>query len=350
MQPPIQLEYTCTDADLREAESLHLREQSTGKSASWTWAKRLGLIAGFLAIVYFRFRGQVAPKQLVLMMLFSTALLLLFQFGLGSSRKKSDATSTQLVVSECELTFTDRNGRATFLWSALGQCLESPNLFVLLDRPKGLLFVIPKRAFPDRAAQDWFRAQAQQPRTVAGTCSKTPFAVSPPADSIVLNYQLTFRDYLVRNVSSWRVKGIALLMVGISGGACLWQAVYPSADAVNGPAKVFAIMLPAVFAILALVILMVSLFWWYAERQYRGPKRVVLSDLGVDFTDQAGRRLSPWSTYQNYLENRWGFFVWNRRGMAWLMFPKHNFETPADLERFRGLIRAHLQHSRWFIY
>jgi hypothetical protein len=46
-------------------------------------------------------------------------------------------------------------------WSAISSWLESPNLFIVVDNtPESI--IIPKRAFPDRAAVDAFRSEVSQ--------------------------------------------------------------------------------------------------------------------------------------------------------------------------------------------
>jgi hypothetical protein len=55
----------------------------------------------------------------------------------------------------------------------------------------------------------------------------------------------------------------------------------------------------------------------------------------------------PWRNYECYLENRWGFVLWNRQS-AWYVLPKRAFASDAELARCRAWVQANLRKSRWF--
>jgi hypothetical protein len=59
---PLNLEYICTEAEMREAQSLHLRRALGGGSRWLTWLVLFGILAALLTLLYFRIRTEVAPK------------------------------------------------------------------------------------------------------------------------------------------------------------------------------------------------------------------------------------------------------------------------------------------------
>jgi hypothetical protein len=344
------LEYIMTDADLREAQSLHLRERFTGKSAWRAWAMQLGIAAGFSLLIYFRFRGQASPTTMALVIGSAIALLAWFQFGLRSSRRTEPAT-TRLEVSERELIFTTQNGRSVLLWSAFAQCLESPRLFVLLDRPQGALFVIPKRAFPDAAGQHWFRTLANQthqaPPTIASAAAPVP--LPPVAGGIPLRFELTLGDYIWRLVYSGRVKLVGALLLVVTIASSVQVLFRADAQPVRERLAPLAINISIMIGLVVVVVLMfVPLLWWVLERKQRVVQQLVISDAGIDFATSEMGGLVAWSTYDRYLENGWGFIIWNRQRGDWYGLPKRVFASPADLARCRELLQTHLKRSRWF--
>lgn len=348
MATRLQLEYTCTSVELNEARALYERDP-VGRKAKLRSSLVLSVMfVVFLALIYFRIRTEVAPKHQPWFLLIAGGVILLGYHSFQSNSKKPGAP-TKLEISEKELVFVCGEARTSCLWSAFSQCLDSPNLFVLMDRSKQLLYTIPKRAFPDQTSQNWFRCLASQSNPTSAPSGEIRHTLPQQSpDAILLSYQLRYRDYLIHNISSWRFKGIALLMLFISIGSCLWQAIHPSPDAVNGPWKVLAIMLPLCLGMLVGVIFLVSSFWWFSESRHRERQQLAISDVGIDFISRDSSGLLPWTTYQNYFENRWSFFVWNSRSSVWFMFPKHAFATELEQEKFRAMLQKHLRPSRWF--
>jgi hypothetical protein len=254
----------------------------------------------------------------------------------------------RLEVSERELVFNNGNGRTAMQWSAFSQCIESPNLFVLVDRPKAILFAVPKRAFPDEPAQNWFRAQATQLRSVAAAEPDEAFIPGRfvTANGIALTVQLKYRDYLDRNFTSWRIKGMFIGIFALVIAVTLFST--PPPDAVHSNLETFLIMLPMLTVIMAFVICVMSFVFWRGEKKYLEPNQIVLSSEGIEFAGRDSSGRLPWSTYKYYRESRWSFFVWNPHGSVWFMFPKREFATPSDLIQFRTLLEANLKPSRWF--
>jgi hypothetical protein len=309
----LQLEYTCTEAEMKEAQSLNLHRQCGGGPK---WRSRfifyafVGVIA---ALVYLRFKMEIAPKDRLWFVALVVVVFIALQFFKRMTRQKADKL-VRLEVSEREVVFITGAGRTVMPWSAFSQCLESPTLFALLDRPKHLLYAVPKRAFPDEAAQNWFRALANQPPSVAA--SSVSEAAVPgrfAAKGITLIVQLKYRDYLTRMLTSWRMKGIALGIFVFVIGMFFYSAAHPPPDAVNSPTKVFLIMLATLTPMLVVVFFVVAFVSWRSEKKYLTPKQVALTSEGIEFADREGSGLLAWATYKYFLENRWSFSCGIRR-------------------------------------
>src|SRR5262245_20281693 len=131
----LQLEYSCTETETKEAESLHSQQKFGGAPK---WVSRLVSYASLMLIaagLYFRFRRRIAPEDrlwfIALALVVFIALLIVKRF----TRAKSDQT-IRLEISERELVFINSGSRTAMPWSAFSQCFESPTVFALLDRPR----------------------------------------------------------------------------------------------------------------------------------------------------------------------------------------------------------------------
>ena len=350
MTLPLKLEYICTDAELKEAQSLSLRQQLGGGSRWRTLLVLFVILAGVLTLLYFQFKTEIAPQYRPYFLVLVGVAFAFFFFKQRQVRKQPDLP-TRLEVSEHGITILNDTTRIDVHWSGFSQCLESPNLFVLVDKPKRFLITLPKRAFPDAAAQDWFRVQANQPSAVAASTADVPFTPKQPAtDGITLNCQLGYRDYVNRTVTSWRMRGIALAIYAFAIGMCVYQGMQPpTPERVNSPEKVMCIMLAVLTVMMLCLIPIISFFMWRRDIKYLSPRQLVLTGEHIAFAGPDGHGILPWATFTCYLENRRSFFVWNTNGQAWDMFPKRTFTSVTDLERTRELLKQKLRPSRWFI-
>src|SRR5262249_14535540 len=157
---------------------------------------------------WFRFR-EIPEGYRALILAAIVGGSVLFAFFKRRFNKAVPRTS-QVEISESEFTILGPDARVALPWSAFSQSLESPDLFVLVDRPKQTLIVIPKRAFPSESWQTWFREQAAKPLDVmTPDPSEYPaLAWAASADRIALTIRLRFRDYLDRTLASWRTWAI----------------------------------------------------------------------------------------------------------------------------------------------
>jgi len=344
----LQLEYSCTEAEMKEAQSLTLQRQFGGGPK---WRSKLifyAFISVIAALVYLCFRTEIAPKDRPWFIALVIVVFILLQLFKRMTRQQRDKP-LRLAVSEREVVFNTAHGRTAMPWPAFSQCLESPALFVLMDRPKLILWAVPKRAFPVQASQNWFRSLANQPPSVAP--SSAGEALVPArfgGKGITMTVQLKYRDYLARMLTLWRFRGTGLGIFVFVVGCFLYSTAYPPPHAVNSPAKVFLIMLAILTPMLAIMFSLVAFLSWRSEKKYLAPKQFSLSGDGIEFAGGDGSGLLAWTTYRYYLQNRWAFFVWNPRGSLCFMFPKREFASPTDLEQCRDLLRTNLKSSRWF--
>src|SRR5262249_43908074 len=160
--------------EMKEAQELQLRQQ-LGRGSKWLTRLLLAAFTLFAAtVLYFKLKTEMKPGERVWFIALVIVAFIGLQVFKRMTRRKTDRLS-RLDVSERELVFANGDTRAALQWSALAQCLESPNLFVLVHRSKQFLYTVPKRVFPDEAARDWFRAQASQPQSVAPTAAGETF-------------------------------------------------------------------------------------------------------------------------------------------------------------------------------
>lgn len=346
----LQLEYICTDAEMREAQSLELRETLGKGSRVWTNLALFGMLALALALVYFQLRNEVSPRWRIFYLLLFPAAFVFLHFSKKRARNRP-RKPVKIELSDREVMIINDGLRVSTPWTEFGKCLESPNIFILLNKTGRYLLIFPKRVFPDERAQNWFRSQASQPHNVAASTADTPFSASMPvpADGIALNFQLGYWDYFNRLITSWRTRGIALGLYMLITGICLYQGAQPDPDAVNSPAKVyFVFMLPIFTAMLVIIAPVVALISWLNEKKHLTPRQIVLSGERLDFGGPDGSGFIPWTTFKYYKENRWSFYVWNPSPRQWDMFPKRAFTSAMEIERCRALLQKKLLRSRWF--
>src|SRR5262249_16316891 len=147
---------------------------------------------------------------------------------LRKARKTVPATA-KLEISETELAIVGPASRVAAPWSAFSQCLESPELFVLLDRPKKVIFVIPKRAFSDEKSQIWFREQVDSGLNLPPVQTYEPPLLRPSAqgDRITFTVQLRYRDFVDVTLASWFTWAVILVWAALIIAATFAQDANP---------------------------------------------------------------------------------------------------------------------------
>ena len=331
----LQLEYTCTNAEMREARLLYRR--LLGKGSRF---RKLLIVFGILAVLvvlaYFLIRPQVATKNTFWFLVLYAAVFAFFYFrAVNRSQKK-----LKFELSDKEVTTVRDDSRFSWPWSTFGDCLESSGLFVLPDKSKRYFLVFPKRAFPNEATQNWFRNLANQRSNESTADIPVSYDASATAQGIVLNYKLSYGDCLYRTLMSWRTKGAAILLYSIPFLMFFYWLVHPDPRPnVNSPTEtIFAFALPSFTAILAVAIVFWSVVSWYFDTKILGNRQVILSAERLDFTTSKGRGFVPWTSFKYWLEDRRCFVIWNTFGSGCEMFPKRAFTSPSEVENCRRLL------------
>ena len=347
----LELEYACTDAELQEARDLAPRLTLGGGSK---WRTRLILLA-FYALMLFlldlEFRRDFElPARLCLLAGFA-ALFVVLHFVRRRSKRKPASPPSRVEASETDLTFVSDGARVSMPWSGFARTAETPRLFVLIDRPKLTLVVVPKRTFPDSEALEWFRSQATRRQGSSGSpvdaASRARAPGSPGQVSVV--FRLGYSDFLNRNASSWRTRTLFLPVLVVPVGILLLLGTWkPFAGVADVPASRMVAAMLGFFGLLVAVILLRTLLEWLSERRHHGLRRIVVSSDEIRCDDDLEHGAISWSALANYMENRWAFFIWDARRLSWQMIPKRAFASVADLDRCRDLLSRRLRPSRWF--
>jgi hypothetical protein len=347
-KPMLQLEYICTDTEMQEAQSLNTRQQLGKGSRVRTYVVLFGTLAFVMGAAYFQMRTEIPPNYRP-WFLALIAVVFVFFFFKNRRAGKGPKKPVKLELTDREVTIINDGAGVSTQWSGFGQFLESPNLFVLVDKTKRYLLVFPKRVFPDVSAQNWFRNQANQRANVAASTADVPVLHSAPpvTDGIVLNFRLGYRDYLNHMLISWKTKGVLLSVYLFIIGEYLYMLAHPDPNAVNSPTKVmFVFMLPIFTAGMAIMLPVVAFFTWRSDTKYLPPRQFVLSAGQIGMAEPDGTAFAPWTAYKYWRESQSCFVIW--KGQHWDMFPKRAFTSQADIEKCRTFLQQNLKRSRWF--
>lgn len=344
MPPPLRLEYTCTPAEMDQAQSLFVREQVAGGSKWRTNLVLLVSLAGMLLAAWFRFRQiPEAKRSLLLAAIVAGSVLFV---ALRKRLRKSASATNQVEISETDFTVLNGDSKVVMPWSAFGDCLESSELFVLTDRPKRTLFVVPKRAFSSEDWQTWFRQLAvNAPSIPAATERREPASSSATGSRVKLCVHPRFGDSLACTLASWRTRGLCLCLGAIVLGCFLYVAANPPPNAVNSTAKVLVMSIPFVLVMLSVPIAVWSVLSWRARAAY-GPQEISLCEQSLAVSSAEGNVTLPWTNFEHFKETAWVFILWHRS--HWIVLPKRSFASLNDLIWFRGLLERRLKPSRWF--
>ena len=348
MPETLRLEYSCTHAELEEAQSLNLRRQLGGGSKWKTWLMLLLMLVGMLLAFYWQIVREVSPvyrPYVIGGLIFLIAGIMIWR----RLTRKDTSQTTRVEISEAEFVILGPDSRVAMPWSAFGDCLESHNLFALVDRPKGLLLIVPKRAFPNESAQDSFRSLAQSKRSPVQPLKPPVAADSKCGEQVAITVRLRFRDYLDRTIASYRTWGIFLLIMLFVLGTTIYSAAHPPPKAVYTATQVFfRFEVPFLLVMMVVIVLVISVHTWRLHVKYLVAQSLLLSDVSIEFSGEDGQGVLPWSSYTRYKETRWSFILWNPRNSLWTMIPKRSFSSADDLKRGRALLHRHLVRSRWF--
>jgi hypothetical protein len=348
----LHLEYACTEAERKQAQSLLLQRQVGGGSKVLTTIVLLLALVGMLLGFYFRVQREVGPAYRP----YAYAGFFVLCSFIWLVRRKLRASASapvtiSLDVNDDGLAIRRPAALVHTPWSAYSRLLELPDLFMLVDRPKTSLLVIPKRAFPSESWQEWFQTLATNRLSLA----EPPPASAPavPAfhagDAIHLRLQLRYRDYLDRSLASWLARSFLIGITTLMLGTFLYAAANPPPKSVlTGTQMFFMFVIPALLVMNAFLILVITVNAWWTLSRGAVPQDVSLSEESIAFRSPEASGILPWSTYPYFKETRWSFILWNPRTSAWMMFPKREFASEDDMNRCREILERHLTQSGWF--
>jgi len=353
---PLRLEYSCTTQELAEAQSLSLRKQ-IGRGSKWLTLLVLILVAGGLfAVLWFKIRQDIPPKYRPLFFVGIFVLWLFFYFRQRRSRG-GDAKAAFVEATQDEFRIELGETKLQMPWSAFSSSLESPKLFVLVDRQKSSLFVIPKRAFPNESSQMWFRDRLagvlQSPAPPApldeSGIKRVEAELKTRRAGVTVRFRLTYRDYLGYTFASWFSLGLILAFSAMPVVIGLLDMGKPHPRAVFSSIQVlFYFMIPMGLFMMAFLTILVTTRNWLAHKSHLVPNEISFSDESIEMASPDGVAEVPWSTYGCFKETRRSFFLWKRGSSAWLMIPKRALDSPHALANFRELLVRHLTRSTWF--
>jgi len=348
----LHLEYTCTDAEMEEAQSLNVR-QELGRGSKWrTNLVLCGLVLLTILEIYVRVIREAptpwAPYAFLGLFVVVLSVLLLLQHARRRARK---SVLTRVEVTSADFSVIGPNAKSVSPWSAFGACLESPNLFVLVNRSKSLLLIVPKRAFPDENWQNWFRDHANnRPHPALQPAMEASFpTLSSSGDRITVRYCLSYWDFLDRALASWLTWGFILAIDGLMGGVTVYSLLFPAPDALPVTAgTIWLLFLPLLIPV-AMCILVFSILPWRIHAKNPDPEQLSLSYESVDFAGNEGKGTVGWADFRYYKETRRSFFFWGPNRSLSVLVPKRAFASAEDVQRCRALLSHHLRKSRWLL-
>jgi hypothetical protein len=345
----LRLEYACTKAELDEAESLALRQQLGGGS---TWLTLFVLLAALalvlLALWMFVVRQLPAKYRAAAVAAFALIWIIIYLRQRGTVL--ADSPKAVVELSEDGVRVVGSAAGATMAWSHFANVYESSDLFVLTDRSKSAMLVLPKRAFPDAGSQDWFRARTLDVGSAADRATAASSQRPPASGEVVrLRFRYRFRDFLDRVLATWFVRvmmiGFACMMLGIFAHA----ALHPPPNAVYSPARVFLFFgLPFLVLIVAMVPLVVATREWLAGRRVEEID-VALREEGVTLSAMDSTATVGWEVYGRFKETPRSFIIWQPGGGGWLLLPKRLLADD-QAARCRELLASRCTRSTWLIW
>ncbi len=350
MSAPLQLQFTCSAAEKQEAQSLGLRQQ-LGRGSKWVTLSVLGLVLIVaLSLFCFMIRYEVSPAYRPYVLVGTVAVFIFFFFrNRRALRRSTRGPECNIEVSDTGLTMISGSAKVSSPWSAFSACLESPNLFVLVDRAKTVLLIFPKRVFPDETAQNWFRSLSVKREGVPETVRPPDPMVAASSDKIVLRFRLGFRDYLDRTLASARTWVSALCLVAFLLGLTIYTGAHPPPHPVYSITQFyFLFVVPASVVAAVMLVFIFTLNAWLSQKSLLIPQETILSKESIGFVSTDGTSVLPWTNYVCHKETRRSFIAWNPKSRAWMLLPKRAFASNDELRRCRDLLASNLRASRCF--
>ena len=346
MDESLRLEYSCTPKELEEAENLAL-VKNFGRGSKWLTLAivALGVASSFFGL-YFRVEPHHRPFMLVFFAILVAAVLV---YQWWSGKKKNPPMTAEITAQEIRI--TSGESHVALPWSVLGELVESETLFLLPERNGALVYVLPKRAFPDARSCDWFRNVAGSAVAVSGDELESPQWAPAPAGasgSLILKFRLRYRDYLDRMLASWFTRGAIVFVLVLVLGSFLIASLNPPEDAVHSMGEVFVFMLPFMFVMALMPLLVASTLGWLSHRGTIVEQTVNLTETSLLETSARAQSTVSWQTPTCFKETPWSFVMWWPGTPGWLQLPKRAFPTLDGVDRCREILTANARRSTWY--
>ena len=154
---PREIDFVCTDAEIKAAVRLIDR---TNKGRELITSICVMLLLG---VYCYR---QSPGDRVVFLSIFGGISLIYFAWKYWPNRPGSQPGNCRL--SDTGIRMTTSTAVCQMPYSTFATCLESSDMFVLLDQRKTTPIPVPKRIFPNEEWLNWFRAMTgklERPRT-----------------------------------------------------------------------------------------------------------------------------------------------------------------------------------------
>lgn len=351
MNEPLRLEYTCTSAEQSEAEELLILEQVGASKSSKLMSKAILFTLLILMMIgqYFKIY-QIWPGHPILC---AVAELLAFAivYVIISRKSPNRRPTSQIELSTVSMRINNSNGQGSVSWNAFNKVWETENL-ILLRHIDGVVYVFPQRIFPDEESLEWFRGKSNA--VISGSSSEeimpahTPIGLAGP-DDIVLQFRISYRDYMDRTLCSWRLRGMYLLILVIFGGSFLSAALNPQPGAIFSPVQVFLyFLLPFLVFSAVFGFFIFTTHDWFKHRQAITTQTVIVAEKGFMCESSMGHVAYSWDQPTSFKETRWSFLLWHPDTRFWLLLPKRAFKSSDSIDACRKILGSRAKRSTWF--
>jgi uncharacterized membrane protein SirB2 len=351
MAQTLTLEYTCTNSELSEAQSLSIRKQVGGGSQWRTWLVLGVILVGAIGALYFEIR-QIVPAAFRNYVFAATlAAIAVFVVWKYQARRRKPTAPTKLEITEDGVKILAGHTQFSSAWSAFSDFFESPAVFVLVDKPKATLLVVPKRVFPSESWQTWFCNLANARPMPMAPEQPAALRMAAPARSggITLRFRLGFRDYLDRATASWFTWSMVLAVAVGAATLTIYCGAHPPPHAVYSTLQVyFYFVLPFTLVMTAMIVLIATIKPWRSHAKHLVPQEVTLSEETIAITAAGTEGVVPWNTFKYFKETSRSFIIWRSWRSAWVLLPKRAFESERSVEECRTLLMHRLRPSHWF--
>lgn len=361
----LRLEYACTPAERKEAESFVLAQTLGGGSKRRANAKLLLILIAFICL-FVLFVVTVIPKAFAPYMIAGwVGLTVVVTVLRRRTRRRLDKkleTSPPITVelSAHGIRIDDKAAESQVMmpWDSFRRRFESESVFVFQHGTGGLIFMIPKRALPSPESIEWLREVNIGIATRDDPESPLPLTPAPASraregnfSDVTLEYRMGYWNCVDLSFASWGSgRGAAVFMIGMFTGMSIYSAFAmphrPNAKFSDLEVYCYFIAPMMLIGSILMAFVLATQFWLSRRGQFKR-RTVRLSETSLTLSENDGTSEVPWSRFARYKETPWSFLAWKGQH-DWLLLPKSVFPSIPAQERCRELFARHLKRSTWF--